>query len=379
MLRSRLALILFFFMVVGVVPQAAPQANPSGSIDMGNGYVVPGASWEHVTPEAAGFSSERLEVLRAWLKTHPSTAMMAVYKGKVLFEYGDTTRATNVASVRKSVLDILYAAELKNIKDGLNYSTVVQLGLQDKVPFIHPEETANFEQLITSRSGIYIPNGDGDQDNIAPRRGSEFPGTHFFYNNWDFNALGTLFEKLTGKNIYDALRDDLAIPLQMQDFDRARQKKPVDPDHAHPGYPMWLSTRDMARIGVLMISGGRWGGKNLADASFLGWSTSLVTPFSEINPIFMHNAALPARWGYGRLWWVWDAPVYPGDVSIGPYQGAYSAMGTGGQFITVFPMMDLVVVHKVDIDVDAAANMSQLGYQAVLDMLLDARCSGACK
>jgi len=42
-------------------------------------------------------------------------------------------------------------------------------------------------------------------------------------------------------------------------------------------------------------------------------------------------------------------------------------------------MMDLVVVHKVDIDVDPTANMSQLGYQVVLDMLLDARCSGACK
>ena len=160
---------------------------------MGNGYVVPGASWEHVPPAAAGFSSARLEVLQSWLKTQPSTAMIAVYKGRIFFQYGDTTRATNVASVRKSVLDLLYAAELKNIKQGINYSSVVQLGLQDKVPFIHPEDSANFDQLLTSRSGIYIPNGDGDQDAVAPRRGSEYPGTHFFYNNWDFNALGTAF------------------------------------------------------------------------------------------------------------------------------------------------------------------------------------------
>ena len=82
---------------------------------MGNGYVVPGVNWEHVTPESVGYSSARLEVLRAWLKTRPTTSMMAVYKGKVIFEYGDTTLATNVASVRKSVLDILFAAELKNL------------------------------------------------------------------------------------------------------------------------------------------------------------------------------------------------------------------------------------------------------------------------
>jgi hypothetical protein len=202
----------------------------------GQGYVVPGVNWEHVTPESVGYSSARLEVLRAWLKTRPTTSMMAVYKGKVIFEYGDTALATNVASVRKSVLDILFAAELKNLPENLNNSTVVQLGLQDKVPFVHPEELANFDQLLTCRSGIFIPNGNGDQDPIAPKRGSEYPGTYFFYNNWDFNALGTAFEKMTHKDIYDALRDDIAVPIGMQDFDRARQKKPVDPDHSHSGY-----------------------------------------------------------------------------------------------------------------------------------------------
>jgi CubicO group peptidase (beta-lactamase class C family) len=142
---------------------------------------------------------------------------------------------------------------------------------------------------------------------------------------------------------------------------------------------MWLSTRDLARLGLLMSYQGKWGDKQVADGGFLSWSTSLVTPFSEINPTPMRNAGMPMRWGYGRLWWVWDAPVFPGNTYDGPFQGAYTAMGTGGQFITIFPMIDLVVVHKVDIDSNPAANISQLGYQAILDMLLDARCSGECK
>ncbi len=73
------------------------------------------------------------------------------------------------------------------------------------------KELANFEQLIFSRSGIYIPYGNTERDATAPKRGSEYPGTHFFHNNWDFDALGTAFEKLTHKNIFDALRDDLAV------------------------------------------------------------------------------------------------------------------------------------------------------------------------
>jgi hypothetical protein len=137
--------------------------------------------------------------------------MMAVYKGKVIFEYGDTAKLTKIASVRKSILDVLFAAELKRLPDNLNYATVVQPGLQDNTPFVHPEELANFEQLLASRSGIYIPNGNSDEDKTSPKRGSEYPGAYFFYNNWDFDALGTAFEKLTHKDIFDALRDDLAM------------------------------------------------------------------------------------------------------------------------------------------------------------------------
>ena len=107
---------------------------------------------------------------------------------------------------------------------------VVQLGLEDKsTPFNEMEKHATLEQIMMSRSGIYIPSGNEGQEKILPKRGSAYPGTRFFYNNWDFDAAGFAFEKLTHKDIFDALRDDLAIPLRFQDFDRSRQKKNPDP------------------------------------------------------------------------------------------------------------------------------------------------------
>src|SRR5260370_4336695 len=36
-------------------------------------------------------------------------------------------------------------------------------------------------------------------------RGSHEPGTFWYYNNWDFNTLGTIYEHATGTGIYDAL------------------------------------------------------------------------------------------------------------------------------------------------------------------------------
>jgi hypothetical protein len=59
-------------------------------------------------PEEMGYSSVRLEALRAWLKTPQTAAMMVVVHGKVIFESGEVTLTGKVASVRKSVLGMLY-------------------------------------------------------------------------------------------------------------------------------------------------------------------------------------------------------------------------------------------------------------------------------
>ena len=61
----------------------------------------------------------------------------------------------------------------------------------------------------------------------------------------------------------------------------------------------------------------------------------------------------------------------------GPYQGAFSAMGSGGQYITVFPMYDIVVAHKVNIDKDWSRSVSGPTYMTILDMVLDAKCGAS--
>jgi CubicO group peptidase (beta-lactamase class C family) len=95
-------------------------------------------------------------------------------------------------------------------------------------------------------------------------------------------------------------------------------------------------------------------------------------------PTSLHIAGKPERWGHGAMWRVWDAPVFPGRIYDGPLQVAYTAMGTGGQYITVLPKEDIVIAHKVNIDKDAMANISPEGYDAVLAMVIDSKCAGSC-
>jgi CubicO group peptidase (beta-lactamase class C family) len=340
----------------------------------------PAADWERVKPESVGYSTPKLEALRAWLKTQQTTAMLVSAGGRVFFEYGDLARVSKVASVRKSVLAMLFGTFLTKSKSNLDFdATVEQLGLVDVQPFLAIEKRATLLHLLTARSGIYHPSGNESLTSLSPRRGAQIPGTYYQYQNWDFNAAGTAFEKLTRKDIFDALETDLARPLGMQDFDRARQRKNSSmPDSVHPEYAMYLSTRDMARLGLLMLRGGDWKGAQLLPKEWCRYTTTLVTPQSDIHPNQLGFATQSRRWGYGVLWWVWDAPAGLGMVT-GPYHGAYSAMGANGQYIVVLPALDLVVAHKVDFDEDGAREVQSHEFDAILQMVIASTCTGGCK
>jgi CubicO group peptidase (beta-lactamase class C family) len=258
--------------------------------------------------------------------------------------------------------------------------TLGELAFTDVGGLMPRELEATIENVITARSGVYHPaSNSGDDTASAPPRGSQRPGTYYLYNNWDFNAAGAVFEKLTGRDIYDALQTDLAEPIGMQDFDRARQKKSGDIKQSqYQAYHMWLSTRDMARIGLLMLRGGDWGGRQVASREWVRRISSLVTPFHEMNPPNQRALGTGSRWGYGYMWWVWDAPNSPG-----PFRGAYTGRGAGGQFITVLPELDMVVAHKTDTSQPVPLGTGQRSravstpeYDSILRMLIAARCPG---
>ncbi len=66
-------------------------------------------TWKRIdSPESVGMSSQGLEQVRTYCVSIETTGLMIVVGGKSLFEYGDLTELSYIASVRKSVLSMLY-------------------------------------------------------------------------------------------------------------------------------------------------------------------------------------------------------------------------------------------------------------------------------
>ncbi len=298
--------------------------------------VFPEEEWEWAeSPEALGWSAEKLAAAGSYAERIGTAALMIVEDGIVIDTWGDIDRNYRCHSMRKSLLSALYGIYVGEGSIDLS-DTLEDLGIDDKTPLTPIEKQATVADLLTAQSGVYIPAAGEAQSMIdeRPERGSHLPGTFWYYNNWDFNALGTIFDQETGvSNIFAAFQDRVADPIGMQDFDPALFYYKRERCSIHPYYGFEMSTRDLARFGLLFLRAGRWSDQQIISADWIHEST---TSQVEISP----------DRGYGYMWWTGaGGELFPG-VRVEP--PCYYAWGYRGHFVVVLPYRDLVIVHRVD-------------------------------
>jgi CubicO group peptidase (beta-lactamase class C family) len=349
------------FVILVLLALASLQAQPSTR------SVFPGKQWDYVSRAELGtygWSADVLQKATTFIRDDSNTTgLVVVDRGRVVYQYGDIEELSYVASVRKSILSMLYGYWVENGTIKLD-TTLEALNIDDIGGLLPVEKKATIRDVITARSGVYHPASySGDDLAEAPPRGSQKPGTYMLYSNWDFNVAGAIFEQLTKRSIYDELQAQLAIPLEFEDWDRSAQHKEGDLTVSkYPAYPIWVSTRDMARIGYVMLHEGQWNGRQVISRDWARRIVSVVTPVQEMNPARRRDG----YFGYSYMWWVWD-----GAKAVGPFKGAYSAVGAVGQWITVFPAVNMVVAHKTHNIYGRSTTTAS--WQRIIELLMEAK------
>jgi CubicO group peptidase (beta-lactamase class C family) len=290
---------------------------------------------------------------------------MIVTKGRVVAAWGDTARTFRTHSVRKSFMSALVGMAVAEGKIDTS-ATLATLRIREREPLTDVEQKATVANLIRARSGVYLP-AAGENDamrNTRPKRGTRPPGTHWYYNNWDFNVLGTIFRQQTGEDIYQAIDRRIAKPIGMQDYRIAEGSYGLEEQYSlHPSYTFRISARDFARFGVLYLNRGRWMDKQLIPASWVDASVQSYSPSGDQGSRATHS-------GYGFLWWIQrNASAHP-ELDIP--DGSFTASGLGGQLMTVIPQIETVVVNMMNTD-EAGRRISADQWDRLLAMVMSAR------
>ena len=298
--------------------------------------VYPGAAWNipASADPSARWSQEKLKLADDYASAARSDAYLVVHQGRLVHAYGDISKPMNIASIRKSVLSVLYGIYVDRGAIDLNQK-LSELDITDKGGLSDVERSATVRQLMQARSGIYHEAAyeTSHAKKLRPERGSRAPGQRWYYNNWDFNALGTIFQRRTGKDVFEALNIELAIPLQFQDFRYPKDTEfKYERSSDHPAYVMYLSARDLARVGLLVSRDGRWNGRQIVSPAWLRESTTSYSAAGGGN-------------GYGYMWWIPYVAFPSWRLSANQL---VIADGFGGQFMLVDRVRDIVVVHRVN-------------------------------
>lgn len=346
---------------------------PAGQQPTSCGF--PARNWSHITAvEQSQWSVQKLLLAQQYADSIHSSSVMIVQCGRVVGEWGDTSKKITSFSVRKSLISALYGIYSAEGVIEIN-QTLEQAGVDDLPPTLTKKEReARIVDLLRARSGVYHPvDFETDyQKKTRPVRGSHSPGTFWFYNNWDFNVLGTVFEKKTGLKIGDAFYQRLAIPIGMQDFQPEDVYYVGGTTSIHPAYLFEMTARDMARFGLLYLRHGWWERRQIVPEAWVEQSSHA----SEM--VQSGDAKLG---GYEYLWWVEYGGVH---LPEGTLPGMYSAQGAGGHFILVAPSLNLVIVNRFDNEPQsrdakgvleaaqgAGINNEQFGH--LVKLILDAR------
>jgi CubicO group peptidase (beta-lactamase class C family) len=223
-------------------------------------------------------------------------------------------------SVRQPVLPLFPGRNIANVDADKRAMTIEDvLTMRSGLTCIWSNLGGPMEALMRSPDWVqYIL----DRPMAAP------PGSKFCYSNGDSHLLSGIIRAATGRTVQDYAMTRLFGPLKISEV-----IWPADPQGNGIGYAeLRLSARDMAKLGLLFLHRGVWDGRRIISE---GWVEEATRAHHELD--VRHGDPLD---GYGYQWWTGTS-------------GFFTARGRGGQFIAVFPKLDLVLVMTAEIGDEA--------------------------
>ena len=289
------------------------------------------------------WNRQKLDEIIEYLNEIGATTFLLVTGGNVVLSHGNVEIPYDVHSIRKALLSAIVGQHLGEGSNRINLeSTLEELGINDHPnPLTKSQQKAKVIHLIKSISGINhkaageFEGWQNDKDKILGT-GPNIPGTIWAYNNWDYNALTTIFEQVTELSVYEAFKAGLADPLDMQDFNEDSIYLSGDSSlSVHKKAGFFMSARDLSKLGQLYLNKGIWEGKQLIPSP---WIERITNDYVKTNEPGMKS-------GHGYLWWVPDDSIC---TQLGIPTGCYYASGFGRQRLFIIPKWRTVTVHQVN-------------------------------
>jgi CubicO group peptidase (beta-lactamase class C family) len=270
--------------------------------------------------------------------------------GRVVTEWGDTTRCDLTFSVAKSYLSILAGLAfdrglIRDVDEPVR-RTVDDGGFDpprnNAITWHHLlQQTSEWEGELWGKPDLIDRNRSVGGSQAAGKKGThrdlQPPGGFWEYNDVRVNRLSLALLRLWRRPLPVVFRELVMGPIGASPdwewhgyrnsyVEIAGERMQSVSGGSHWGGGIFIRARDQARIGLLMLRGGEWNGRRILSRE---WTERMREP-CPLNP------------QYGYLWWLnTDRGLFPSAPA-----SSYSASGAGGNLTWVDPENDIVAVLR---------------------------------
>ncbi len=317
--------------------------------------------WACASPESVGLDTNLLQQLLERICDHTYEnihSVLLVKNGKLVLEqyFPGRNSAGQFQAFTPDTLNEMKSAtkSVNSLLIGIAIDRHFIRGVDEKISDFFPEYSDLFtnqekapirlKDLLTMTAGFSwdewtYPYTDARNDAAMMASKADFfryilekpmvtpPGQKFVYNSGISLMLGGIVRKASGLPADQFAERYLFSALGITNY--YWQKAPNGVVNTLGG--LWLRPRDMAKIGQLLLNDGCWNGQQVVSREWVQESTKQQVSPNQLPAWFSAD-------GYGYQWWLGSFRVRSRVIA------SYSARGQGGQFIVVFPELQMVAV-----------------------------------
>lgn len=305
-----------------------------------HGGIWPTDEWKQIEPEAVSMDSEKLsEAEQIYPSLFPNSfSLLVIRKGQIVSEsyfHNQTANTPNhVYSITKTIVASLLGIAIKNA--WIRGADERVMDLLPEYSFHYELHNMTLEDILTHRSGLQ--NSDELLTSLNQEPKSP-PGVSFEYSNQAPSLLTLILNRIIKQEIIGGDISDVTTFAQKYLFNPlgvhlSHWSKGTNniPDGANGIY---MTSRDLARVGYLLLRNGRWGDEQILPPKWVENSTK-------------QRVGVDRQKSYGYLIWIRRHPDLVQTASGEKYVNGYFAYGHRGQFIGIYPELDLLVITTAD-------------------------------
>ncbi len=305
--------------------------------------VFPGEQWETATPAEVGVNPEKLEEALKAFEAHTGddgiSEVVIVRHGRVIWRGDRADQVHHVWSCTKSFASMVTGLLFDDGK----------VTPETRIAEILPVYRDLYYDL-TVHHMLTLTSGTSNQDaeNLDDVKGPLFaPGTHFHYAP-GLVILARALTKIAGEDLDELFRRRIARPIGLQTYQWGTVAEendiPIQGFQGRLGQAVSISADEMARVGWLLLNGGKWDGKQLLSREWI--ETATRPQAGPETPLWDQEAWYKEIHGaYGYLFWV--NGKLPSGERLWPMlpDATFAIQGNHNNICWVIPDWDMVVVR----------------------------------